>query len=149
MASHGTVSCTHIRTQNAANLFEAIAASCTQFEQDYGEPVPAPQEQQQNIKMPELEPVFTPVALPANISAGAAPAERKCTQQAAVRNLRSCLEASELILDTRASAGGNEPPVLSTTTPELSFTGASPPISESAQITAETCLHPNVSVICG
>jgi hypothetical protein len=91
---------THIRTQNAADLFEAITASCTQFEQDYGEPVPAPPEQQPNIKMPEPEPAITPVAPPANISAGAAPAERECTQQAAAQNLKSSLEAGELTLET-------------------------------------------------
>ena len=37
--------------------------------------------------------------------------------------------------------------MLSNTTSELTFTGASPPISESAQIATETCLHPNVLVI--
>ena len=71
----GDAARTHKQIQNADNLFEAIAASCTQFEQDYGEPVPAPPKQQLSIGMPELEPVITPVAPPANVSAGAAPAE--------------------------------------------------------------------------
>ena len=43
------------RRENAENMIEALAASCTQYQQDYGKRVPEPPEQQQDIIMPELE----------------------------------------------------------------------------------------------
>ena len=75
----------NIWIQNAANLFESNAASCAQFERDYGEPVPAPPEPLQNITMLELEPVVTLVDSHTDINAGAAPTERKHTQHAAAQ----------------------------------------------------------------
>ena len=53
-------------------------------------------------------------------------------------------EASELTFKTQASAGDNGLPMFSNTTMKLTFIVAGPLVSESAQITAETCLHPDV-----
>jgi hypothetical protein len=43
------------RQENAENMIEALAASCTKYQEDYGKRVPEPPEQQQDIIMPELE----------------------------------------------------------------------------------------------
>ena len=41
-------------TANATNMIEAMEASCASYEQEHGEPVPTPHEQQQDGEMPEL-----------------------------------------------------------------------------------------------
>jgi hypothetical protein len=102
------------RQENAENMIEALAASCTKYQQDYGKRVPELPEQQQDTIMPELTPQTQVAKALANMpdprTAGVRPAEsmNKSSKQLffldCFRNV-SCVSA-----DGGRSTAGVQPP---------------------------------------